>query len=158
MRFLTYIVSITLLVSSIYAEQKESVKELLESKVQADMSYQEMMQIMGMNAQKIHQGILLQNPIMVRDAAQAIQYHKAPNHKPWLIMPKPQQEGFKEMLLVYDELLHEGAEDIADAVEKNDWSAANRAFGAMSESCIVCHGVWRNQVIKRNFKVKNQEK
>jgi len=151
MRFLNILVAIHILVLSAYAQKKENVQELIESKEKADMTYQEMMQIMSVNAKKIYDGILLENKVMVRDGAQAIRFHKAPKHKPWLIVEKSKQEAFKEMLLIYDEELHESAEDIVDAVDKDDWYGVNKAFGVMTNNCIVCHSGWKKEVVRRNF-------
>ena len=151
MKFLNVIVAMHLMVAAVYAQKKANVEELIASKEKANMNYQEMMQIMSANAKKTYDGIILENRIMAKDGANAIRFHKAPNHKPWLIVEKSKQNAFKEMLLIYDEILHESAEDIVDAVEKGDWSGANRAFGVMSESCVICHSSWKNEVIRRDF-------
>lgn len=150
--FMKPLTLILLLSITILYAKEQSAEELVESKVRADMSYQEMMQIMNLSAGKIYNGIILQNGVMVKDGVKAIMYHRAPNHKPWLIMPKDKQEVFKEMLLVYDEELHEGAEAIEDAVEKDDWIAATNAFATMTQSCIVCHNSFKDLVVKRKFK------
>ena len=151
MKILNIIIAMHLFIAVAYAEKKESAEELIASKVKADMTYQEMMQIMSIDAKKIYDGMILENRVMVIDGANAIRFHKAPNHKPWLIVEKSKQDAFKEMLLIYDEILHESAEDIVDALDKDDWSGANRAFGVMTDSCIVCHSGWKNEVIKRDF-------
>ncbi len=126
----------------------KSAEELVEGKVKADMTYRQMMQIMNLSAGKIFNGIVLQNRVMVKDGVKAIMYHRAPNHKPWSIMPKDKQEVFKEMLLIYDEELHEGAEAIEDAVDNDNWIAATDAFAKMTHSCIVCHQSFKNEVVK----------
>lgn len=132
--------------------QNQSAEELVESKQKMDMTYQEMMQIMGRSAGMIYEGILRQNQQMVRDGALAISGHRAPKHKPWLIMEKSKQDAFKEMLLIYDEALHEGAEAVLETLEKKDWHKTNQAFSIMTVSCITCHESWRDKVIKRDFK------
>ncbi len=151
MKILSAIIAMHLLVTLSYAEKKANAQELIASKEKADMNYQEMMQIMSANAKKTYDGIILENKVMAKDGANAIRFHKAPNHKPWLIVEKSKQDSFKKMLLIYNEILHETAEDIVDAVDKGDWSGANKAFGAMSESCIVCHSAWKSEVIRRKF-------
>ncbi|MEA3228203.1 MAG: hypothetical protein U9P38_03925 [Campylobacterota bacterium] len=131
--------------------QEKSAQELVDSKEKADMTYQQMMQIMNLSAGKIYNGIILQNKVMVKDGVKAIMYHRAPNHKPWLIMKNNNQEAFKKMLLLYDEELHEDAESISDAVDKNDWIEAINSFSKMTHSCIICHDSFKDKVVKREF-------
>ncbi len=151
MKPLNTILLMSILSLNLYA-QSDSAEALIASKVKADMTYQEMMQIMNKSASKVYDGIILENKVMVRDGAEAIAEHRAPNHKPWLIMPKSKQEAFKAMLLIYDEELHESAEEIIIALEKDDWINVNQAFSTMTQSCIVCHSAWKNEVVKRNFR------
>jgi len=89
---------------------------------------------------------------MVIDGALSISDHRAPRHKPWLIMKESDQEAFKEMLLFYDEALHEGAGGIIESMEGNNWNKSNQLLGEMTSNCIICHQVWRDKVVKREFK------
>jgi len=148
MKVLIILIFSAFIALNLYAK---SAEELVASKVMADMTYQEMMQIMNLSAGKIYNGLVLQNRVMVKDGVKSIMYHRAPSHKPWLIMPKEKQEAFKEMLLLYDEELHESAEAVEDAVAKNDWIAATDAFAKMTHSCIICHSSFKDQVIRRKF-------
>lgn len=150
MKFLNTILVLSLLSLAVHA-QDDKAEALVKSKIKADMTYQEMMQIMNTSAMKIYNGIILENKVMVRDGAQAIENHRAPNHKPWFIMPHSKQEAFKEMLLIYDKKLHESADDIITALEKDDWMHVNQAFSQMTQNCIACHSAWKGEVIKRNF-------
>jgi len=157
MKFLSNFLLIVFFFSSIsYAQEKDVIdvaaEHLLEGKQETDMTYREMMQIMGRSATKMYEGILLQNKQMVIDGALSISGHRAPRHKPWLIMRESDQEAFKTMLLFYDEALHEGAENIIESLEENDWNASNQLLGKMTSNCIVCHQVWRDKVVKREFK------
>ncbi|MEA3523025.1 MAG: hypothetical protein U9R50_08610 [Campylobacterota bacterium] len=150
MKIFTTLAIVHVLSFALYA-QEDRAEALVNSKEKADMTYYEMMQNMNQSASKVYDGIILENKIMVQDGAEEIMNHRAPNHKPWLIMPKSKQEAFKAMLLIYDEELHEAAEDIIDALKKDDWIHVNNAFATMTQSCIVCHSAWKNEVIQRNF-------
>lgn len=134
------------------ASTDQKAEALVEGKQKMDMTYKEMMQIMGRSASMIYEGILLQNSQMVKDGALAISGHKAPKHKPWLIVEKSKQKAFKEMLLIYDQELHKGADAILETVTQKDWHKTNQAFSSLTENCITCHESWRDQVIKRDFK------
>ena len=150
------IVLLSLLCTLTYAEDNRA-EALVESKQKVDMTYQEMMQIMGRSAGMIYQGILLQNRQMIKDGASRIEGHRAPRHKPWLIVEKSKQAAFKEMLLVYDKELHDNADAILEIVDQEDWTKINQAFGVLTQSCITCHLSWRDQVIKRDFPAKKIE-
>ena len=157
MKFLgIFLLIIFSLFSISYAQEKDvtdvAAEHLLEGKQKTDMTYREMMQIMGRSATKMYEGILLQNKQMVIDGALSISDHRAPRHKPWLIMRESDQEAFKKMLLFYDKALHKGAEEIVESLEENDWGASNQLLGKMTTNCIACHQVWRDKVVKREFK------
>ncbi len=53
MKYLNIVLILHLLIVSVSAQKKESAEELIASKEKADMTYQEMMQIMSINAKKI---------------------------------------------------------------------------------------------------------
>jgi cytochrome c553 len=126
--------------------QDKTAEELVASKKKADMSYKQLMQIMGSSLSTINHGIIVENKQMVQEGANFILGHPAPSHKPWTIMEKSDQAGFKETLIEFDQLLDEKAKAVASAAKAGDWLDANEAASDLSNTCISCHGMWKNKV------------
>jgi len=126
----------------------QNADELVKSKTKADITYGQMMQQMGEAYKMIQSGILTQNKQLVEMGVFLIDSHPAPNHKPWSIMPKDQQDSFKKTLLSYDKLLHDVTSEILQAVDEKDWIKVNEKAFELSTHCISCHSVWQNKVIK----------
>ena len=128
--------------------QDDAAEQLVASKQQADMTYRQLMEILGKASSLIHEGIIRENQQMVKEGADIVLHHPAPNHKPWTIMQPDDQEGFKQSLLVFDKILDEHAGKAADAAAKGDWLAANGALNDLNTSCISCHSMWRAKAAK----------
>ncbi|HOP15896.1 MAG: hypothetical protein H6956_09470 [Chromatiaceae bacterium] len=123
--------------------QDDAAEQLVASKQQADMSYRQLMEILGKASSMIHEGIIRENKQMVKEGADIVLHHPAPNHKPWTIMPPEDQDGFKQSLLAFDKILDEHAISAEDAATKGDWQTANSALNDLNASCISCHAMWR---------------
>jgi len=128
--------------------QEDAAEQLVASKIQADMTYRQLMEILGEASGVIHMGILRENQQMVRSGADIILNHPAPKHKPWTIMAEKDQEGFKKSLLAFDKIMDEHAGKAAKAAENADWTKANKALNDLNGSCISCHAMWRSKAIQ----------
>ena len=124
----------------------KSAESLVASKRAADMTYRELMQILGRSLTWIQNGIVLENKQLVREGVNHVIHHPAPNHKPWTIMGKADQEGFKQALLVYDPAMGIYANEAAAAAEKGDWFEATAASARLQTSCVSCHAQWKRKV------------
>jgi hypothetical protein len=125
--------------------QEDSAEQLVASKKQADMTYRQLMEILGEASYMIHEGIIRENKQMVRQGADIILHHPAPNHKPWTIMDEADQEGFKQSLLTFDKVLDQHARRAAEEAEKKNWIEASNAMSDLNASCISCHAVWKDK-------------
>ncbi|HIP60040.1 MAG TPA: hypothetical protein EYH01_06405 [Campylobacterales bacterium] len=138
-----FIIILVFLNSYTYAADK--AQTLVDSKQKSDMTYKELMQIMGRSSLMVHQGILTQNRQMVKDGAYEIAHHKAPNHKPWLIMKTFQYQAFKDTLVEFDKQLHHIADAIIKVVDEEDWTKTQKAFHELTLTCISCHISWKSE-------------
>lgn len=125
--------------------QEDSAEQLVASKKQADMTYRQLMEILGEASGVIHKGILRENKQMVQSGADIILHHPAPKHKPWTIMDKEDQKGFKQSLLAFNKILDEHASKAAEAAQNDNWIEANKALNDLNTSCISCHAKWRTK-------------
>lgn len=135
----------SMIISSSYAETK-TAEQLVASMKKADMTYRQLMEVMGRSTSMMHEGILRENKQMVEVGANFILTHPAPNHKPWTIMKKEDQEGFKQSLLAFDKILDIHTEAMVEAAKKEDWIEASKASHELLNSCVSCHVMWRNKV------------
>jgi len=145
MKRLTAILCIGLLSSTTYAAEK-TAEDLVASKTQADITYRQLMEIMGTASGLINEGLIRENKQMVRNGADLILNHPAPNHKPWSIMAKEDEADFKQTLLAFDKIMDMQADNTALAAEKNDWIGANNASHELMMTCVSCHASWKNRV------------
>ncbi|MCW8830354.1 MAG: hypothetical protein OQK32_02420 [Gammaproteobacteria bacterium] len=129
----------------IFAEQ-DAAEAMVASKKTADMTYRQLMEIMGSASATIQEGIMRENKQMVIEGVTFILTHPAPNHKPWMIMKEQDQAGFKSTLLTFDKTLDEQAIKVREAVNQSDWARANSALSELNSSCIACHAMWRAKV------------
>lgn len=127
------------------AGAKPDAEALVASKRSADMTYRELMQILGRSLTWIQTGIVLENKQLVREGVNHVIHHPAPSHKPWTIMDKADQEGFKQALLAYDPVLDIHAKEAAAAVEKSDWIEATAAAARLQTACVSCHAQWKQK-------------
>ena len=132
-------------VPSAHAEQMTAEK-LVSSMKKADMTYRQLMEVMGNSYIMMHEGILRENKQMVEVGANFILTHPAPNHKPWTIMKEEDQEGFKQSLLTFDKILENHSIEIVEAAKNENWMDANKASHDLMNSCLACHTMWRNKV------------
>jgi hypothetical protein len=137
--------SVSLAVSLPVALAEQNAEALVASKRPADMTYRDLMQILGRSLNWIQDGVLLQNKQLVREGVNVIVNHPAPRHKPWMIMETADQEGFKQSLLAYDKILDAKANAVASATEKTDWLEASAALAELQTACISCHTQWKHK-------------
>ena len=135
----------SLIISSSYAEER-TAEQLVASMKKADMTYRELMEVMGRSSSMMHEGILRENKQMVEVGANFILTHPAPKHKPWSIMKKEDQKVFKQSLLVFDKMLDTHTEAMVEAARKNNWIEASKASHELMNSCVSCHAMWKHKV------------
>ena len=123
-----------------------TAEQLVASKKFAEMSYKQLMNILGSGMAMVQQGILMENKQMIMEGAGLILNHAAPKENPWLIMNKQDQEGFKNSMLAYDLILDNYAKEIAEKVKEEDWLEVNKKTYELINSCVVCHSLWRHKV------------
>lgn len=128
-----------------YAEQ-DAAETMVAGKKKADMSYRQLMEMMGRASATIHEGIMRENKQMVIEGVTFILTHPAPNHKPWEIVEKKDQAAFKSTLLTFDKTLDNQATKVREAAEEEDWTKANNTLNELNSSCIACHAMWRKKV------------
>jgi hypothetical protein len=124
---------------------QQNAEALVASKRPADMSYRDLMQILGRALNWIQDGILLQNKQLVREGVAVIVNHPAPRHKPWTIMEAADQESFKQALLAYDKIFDAKANTVAAAAEKSEWLEASAALAELQTACVSCHTQWQHK-------------
>ncbi|MCK5876882.1 MAG: hypothetical protein KAG43_04545, partial [Candidatus Marithrix sp.] len=132
----------SLISSNTWAEGK-TAEQLVLSKKKADMTYQQLMEIMGRSYGMINDGILRENKQMVKVGADFILTHPAPNHKPWLIVEKAEHGNFKQSLLAFDEILDTQTKSVLEAVKTENWVEAGKAAHDLMDSCVSCHAMWK---------------
>ncbi|MDD2697942.1 MAG: hypothetical protein PHF17_03975 [Arcobacteraceae bacterium] len=130
---------------SLFAEEK-TAEELVKSMKKEDITYRQLMNGMAMAKNNIDNGIIGMNKMLVNRGIDFIRTHPAPRAKPWVIMGKDDQEGFKSMLVFYDKKMDEDVEAIEKAVNKKDWQKALEASNELSNSCLSCHVVYKDKV------------
>ena len=128
-----------------YAEE-QSAEALVASKKIADMTYKQLMEIMGDASAMIHKGILRENKQMVIEGAGFILNHPAPKYKPWIIMRESDQNDFKQSLLSFDKILDVHAKRALEEAKKGNWLESSNAAHDLTNSCITCHAVWKSKV------------
>jgi hypothetical protein len=132
---------------NVYA-QEGAAEKLVSTMKKADMTYRQLMEVMGKSSSMMHEGILRENKQMVEVGAHFIFTHPAPNHKPWSIMKAEDQSGFKQSLVAFDKILDVHTESIVEAAKNEQWMEASKASHDLMNACISCHEMWRNKVIK----------
>lgn len=159
MKYLLTFVLSSLLLTSMHVTAEEKTMEppekasigtqadqLVAGKAKADMTYRQLMEILGEAHGMIQTGIIRQNQQMVKSGADIILKHPAPNHQPWTIVEVSDQDTFKQSLLDYDKILDEHAGTAATEAAKGNWGGANKAAFDLSSSCIACHAMWKDKV------------
>jgi len=126
--------------------EAETAEALVQSMKKADMTYRQLMEVMGEASNMMHEGILRENKQMVEVGANFIFTHPAPKHKPWSIMAEEDQAGFKGSLLAFDKILDTHTNAVLAAARADQWVDANKALYELSNACIACHTTWRNKV------------
>ena len=126
--------------------QEESAEQLVASKKKADMTYLQLMEMMGGASALMHEGILRENKQMVEQGANFILNHPAPRHKPWTIMPDKLQNDFKQSLLAFDKILDSHARRALEEANKDNWQESMKASYDLMQSCVQCHDMWKTKV------------
>ena len=140
---LTLVITLLPLISH---ANEQTAEQLVASKVRADMTYKQLMEIMGRASTMIHEGILRENKQLVKEGANIILNHPAPKHKPWTIMHKSDHKSFKKSLLAFDKILDVHAQRALKEAKDENWIEANDALHQLNTSCISCHSMWKNKV------------
>lgn len=142
---LTTLITSILFFNNSYSEEK-TAEQLVASMKKADMTYRQLMEVMGRSSSMMHEGILRENKQMVEVGANFIFTHPAPNHKPWSIFKKEDQKGFKQSLLAFDKILDIHTEAMVEAAKKENWIEASKASHELMNACVSCHTMWRDKV------------
>lgn len=123
-------------------------KEVEEGKykVEADLNFHIYKLGIKKNKINIDTGVISMNKMLVDTGILFIRTHPAPKAKPWVIMGKDDQEGFKSMLVYYDKKMDEDVDAIEKAVVEKDWMKALEASQELSNSCISCHTAYKDKV------------
>lgn len=137
------IATLVLLLASLSHAQEKDAEALVAGKEKADMTYRQLMEIMGEASSMMHKGVLRQNKQMVKEAADIILTHPAPNHKPWTIMAEEDQAGFKQTLLAYDKLLDTKTNQVVEDADQEAWMKASNSLNDLNAICISCHATWQ---------------
>jgi len=145
MKNLIFILVVSLFNVTSYAEEMNA-EALVASKTKADMTYKQLMEIMGGALTMIHEGIVRENKQMVIEGANIILNHPAPKYKPWIIMRESDQNNFKKSLLSFDKILDAHARRALEEAKNENWVDSNNATHDLTNSCITCHSVWKSKV------------
>lgn len=145
MRTLTTLTLGAVLSVSLFAQEK-TADDLLKTMNKEDITYAQLMSGMAMAKNNIDTGIISMNKMLVDRGINFIRTHPAPKAKPWVIMGKEDQVGFKSMLVFYDKKMDEDVEAIEKAVKEKDWMKALEASQELSNSCISCHTAYKDKV------------
>ena len=137
--------ALSLAISLPAAMAQQNAEALVASKRPADMSYRDLMQILGRALNWIQDGVLVRNKQLVREGGNVIVNHPAPRHKPWSIMETDDQESFKQSLLAYDKILDAKANAVTAAAEKSEWLEASAALAELQTACVSCHTQWQHK-------------
>lgn len=127
---------------------QDKAEALVASMRKAEMSYKELMVIMGRSIGMVQEGVLTQNRELVEQGANIIFTHPAPNHTPWAIMQSQDQEGFKEALVTYDKVLDLNTNAILKGSRSRDWFAGRAALSELQTACLSCHVQWKDKAQK----------
>ena len=138
------------LIAPLAQAEERTADQLVASKTQADMTYRQLMELMGASLTMIQEGIVRENAELTKTAAQMILKHAAPNHNPWTIMADDDQAAFKQSLLSYDKVLDIEATNVVEAAVAGDWFGASKSAQALTNACIACHAMWKNKVNSTN--------
>lgn len=138
------------LIAPFAQSEERTADQLVASKTQADMTYRQLMELMGASLGMIQEGIVRENAELTKTAAQMILQHAAPNHNPWTIVADADQVAFKQSLLSYDKVLDSEATNIVGAATAGDWFGASKSAHTLTNACIACHSMWKSKVISTN--------
>ncbi|SCZ67877.1 hypothetical protein [Thiohalomonas denitrificans] len=140
------VTSLAVLLTTLSHAQGKDAEALVAGKQKADMTYLQLMEIMGEASSMMHKGVLRQNKQMVKEGADIILTHPAPNHKPWTIMAEEDQAGFKKSLLAYDQLLDTKAGKVVEDADQGAWTKASNSLNDLNATCLSCHAMWQEKV------------
>ncbi len=144
-KLLIVAVATSSLTSGLFAQEK-TAEGLMKSMTKKDISYRQLMSGMAMATNNIQSGILSMNVMLIDRGINLIRTHPAPRKKPWVIMDKEDQVGFKSMLVYYDKKMDDDVEAIEKAVHNKDWDGALKASNEFTTSCMNCHTAYKDKV------------
>lgn len=142
MKKLIAIAAISLTVAFPAFAQNDAAEAMVASMRIANISYRDLMNMFSHALAEMQDGMIRHNAELVKQGANVVFTHPAPKDKPWTIMAKGDQEGFKQALLAYDKVLDIFTEEAVTAAEKHDWQAGIDAVGRLQGACISCHQEW----------------
>lgn len=146
-KLLTALLAIALLPTPAIAQ--ETAEDLVASMRIADMTYKELMTIMGRSISLMQDGVITQNRELIAQGANLIFTHPAPSHKPWAIMEtKEDQADFKQALVAYDVVLDVYAKAVVDASKARNWTDAATSLSHLQSACVSCHLPWKDKAVK----------
>jgi hypothetical protein len=125
--------------------QNDAAETMVASMRIADISYRDLMNMFSHALTQMQDGMIRHNGELVKQGANVIFTHPAPKEKPWNIMAKDDQAGFKQALLAYDKVLDVFTEEAVSAAGKRDWRAGIDAVGQLQGACISCHQEWQDK-------------
>ncbi|WP_060825218.1 hypothetical protein [Sulfurospirillum cavolei] len=141
----TLVLGTAIACTSLVAEEK-TADDLVASMQKEDITYAQLMSGMGMAYESIQNGVISMNKLLVDRGIYFIRTHPAPKQKPWVIMDKEDQEGFKAMLVYYDKKMDEDVAIIEKAAQQKDWIKAYEGAKELGNSCLSCHMASKNNV------------
>lgn len=148
-QLMTLSLATVLVLPAAQAEEHGAADQLVASKRQADMTYRQLMELMGSASALIQEGLVRENVEMVHAGTEMIADHPAPNHKPWTIMAASDQAACKQTLVSYDKVLHAESNRIAAAASARDWLTASKSAHDLTTACLTCHVMWKNKVVAK---------
>lgn len=146
-KLLTALLAVALMPSPALAQ--ETAEDMVAAMRTADMTYKELMAIMGRSISLMQDGVITQNRELIAQGANLIFTHPAPSHKPWAILESQEdQASFKQVLLAYDKVLDAYAKSVVDASKVRNWMEAANALSNLQSACVSCHLPWKDKAIK----------
>lgn len=125
--------------------QDDAAEAMVASMRIANISYRDLMNMFSHALAEMQDGMIRHNEELVKQGAKVVFTHPAPKARPWSLMAKEDQEGFKQALLAYDKVLDIHTEEVVAAAEKHDWQAGMDAVGRLQGACISCHQEWMDK-------------
>ena len=132
----------------VHSHPHKNIEQLVQSKTKSDMSYKELMEKFGTAYSMIQEGLIREDKIFIEMGLDTIQNHPTTKNNPWEIVKAKDTEAFKATLLYFDEQLHKSTLDITNSLKTNNWIEINKKIFNLSNNCINCHIIWKDNLDK----------